>query len=81
MNIEPIQTEQDYGITMARIDELWGVATDSAEGDELEVLVARVEAYEAKHHPIMSAEPLEAAKFRMEQQGLTSDTNRPSSSL
>lgn len=71
MNIEPICTEQDYGIAMARIDELWGATTGSTEGEELEVLVAQVETYEAKHHPIMSADPLDAAKFRMEQQGLT----------
>lgn len=71
MNITPIRSEQDYDTAMARIDMLWGAAIGSVEGDELEILVALVEAYEAKHYPIMPPEPVEAIKFRMEQLGLT----------
>ena len=33
--------------------------------------MALVEAYENKHYPISPADPIEAIKFRMEQQGLT----------
>ena len=36
-----------------------------------EVLVTLIEAYEQKHYPIGSADPVEAIKFRMEQQNLT----------
>lgn len=71
MNITPIRTEQDYESAMARIDELWGADIGSANGDELEVLVTLVEAYEARHYPIDPPDPVEAIKFRMEQQGLT----------
>jgi len=41
------------------------------EADEMEVLVTLIEAYENKHYPIGPADPVEAIKFRMEQQGLT----------
>ncbi|MBP9218594.1 MAG: hypothetical protein KBD39_04010 [Sterolibacterium sp.] len=45
-------------------------AEGSPEADEMEVLVALVESYENKHYPIGPADPVEAIKFRMEQQGL-----------
>jgi HTH-type transcriptional regulator/antitoxin HigA len=35
------------------------------------VLVTLIEAYERKHFPIEAPDPIEAIKFRMEQQGLT----------
>lgn len=71
MNITPIRTEHDYEAAMERIDELWGAPVGSQDGDELEVLATLVEAYEAKHYPIAPPDPVEAIKFRMEQQGLT----------
>jgi HTH-type transcriptional regulator/antitoxin HigA len=39
-------------------------------GDRLDVLVTLVQAYEAKHFPMALPDPVEAIKFRMEQQGL-----------
>jgi HTH-type transcriptional regulator / antitoxin HigA len=35
------------------------------------VLVTLIEAYEEEHYPIDPPDPIEAIKFRMEQQGLT----------
>ena len=40
---------------------------DTAEGDEFDVLVTLVDAYESEHIPIDSPDPIEAIKFRMEQ--------------
>lgn len=37
----------------------------------MEILATPIEVYENKHYPIGSAGPIEAIKFRMEQQGLT----------
>lgn len=71
MNITPIRTEQDYDLAMDRIDELWGSEIGSVERDEFEILATLVEAYEAQHYPIAPPEPVEAIKFRMEQQGLS----------
>lgn len=34
-------------------------------------MVTLIDAYERHHSPIASADPIEAIKFRMEQQGLT----------
>jgi HTH-type transcriptional regulator/antitoxin HigA len=36
----------------------------------MEILVTLIEAYENKYYPISSPDPIEAIRFRMEQQGL-----------
>lgn len=71
MTIKIIRTEQDYAAAMARIDELWGAELGTPDGDELEVLALLVERYEDEHHPMPPSDPVEAIKFRMEQQGLS----------
>ena len=43
----------------------------------MEVLVALVEAYENRHYPVGPADPNEAIKFRMEQQGLVAKDLEP----
>jgi HTH-type transcriptional regulator/antitoxin HigA len=73
MDIRPIKTEADYQATMIEIEGLMSAEAGSAEGDRLDVLVTLVEAYEQKHYPIDFPDPVEAIKFRMEQQGLTVD--------
>ncbi len=57
MEIRPIKTEVDHAATLARIDALMDAAPDSSVGDELDVLVTLVEAWEAKHIPIPAADP------------------------
>ena len=37
----------------------------------LDVLATLIDAYEAEHYPLDPPDPIEAIKFRMEQQGLT----------
>jgi HTH-type transcriptional regulator/antitoxin HigA len=67
MEIRPIKNQVDYDAALARIDALFDAGIDTPEGDELDILVTLVEAYEAKHYPIDSPDPIEAIKFRMEQ--------------
>lgn len=54
MNIKPIKSESDYNFSIKRIEELWGAKKDTTEGDELNLLVTLVEAYEMKDFPIFS---------------------------
>jgi HTH-type transcriptional regulator/antitoxin HigA len=42
----------------------------SCESDDIELLALLIENYEQQHYPIDSPDPIEAIKFRMEQQGL-----------
>lgn len=69
MEIKPIKTEADYSAAMRRIEEVWGAAQGTREGDELEVLVTLAEAYEHRHHSVDLPDPVEAIKFRLEQEG------------
>ena len=72
MNIKPIRTAKDHKAALAEISKLMGTDPDigSPKGDRLDVLVTLVQAYEAKHFPMALPDPVEAIKFRMEQQGL-----------
>jgi len=71
MEIKPVKTEQDYNMSIKRIEELWGAKIDTPEGDELDLLCTLVESYEMKHYPIAPPDPIDAIKFRMEQMGMT----------
>jgi len=65
-----IKTEADHAAALERIEELFSAKPGTPEGDELDLLVTLVELYEEKHFPIDLPSPLEAIRFRMDQQGL-----------
>lgn len=69
--IKPIRSEADYNMALAEVDRLWGARSGTPEGDRLDVLATLIDAYESEHHPIDPPDPIEAIKFRIEQQGLT----------
>ena len=69
--VRPIRTKRDHEAALKEIDRLWGARAGTPEGDRLDVLATLVDAYEAEHYPIDPPDPIEAIKFRMEQQGLT----------
>ncbi len=70
MNIKPIRDDADYQQALKRIDELWDAEPDTTKGDELDVLTTLICAYEEKKYQIDTPDPVEAIKFRMEQEGL-----------
>lgn len=70
MNIKPIKTAEDHQKALARIDELWDAEPNTEASDELDILVTLVEAYEEAKYKIDAPDPVEAIKFRMEQEGL-----------
>jgi HTH-type transcriptional regulator / antitoxin HigA len=69
--LKPIRSESDYENAMAEVEQLWGAKSGTPDGDRLDILVTLIEAYEDEHHPIDPPDPIEAIKFRMEQQGLS----------
>lgn len=70
MNIKPIKNEQDYQEALSIIENLMSAEPNSEEMDKLEVLTTLVESYEEQHYKIDAPDPIEAIKFRMEQEGL-----------
>ena len=69
--LKPIRTEADYDAVMAEIDGLLDAPAGSAAAERLELLSILVEAYEDAAHPLDPPDPVDAIRFRMEQQGLT----------
>jgi HTH-type transcriptional regulator/antitoxin HigA len=69
--LKPIRTEADYEAALAEVEHLWGAEGGTPEGDRLDVLATLIDAYEAKHYPMDPPDPIEAIRFRMEQQGIT----------
>jgi len=70
MNIKPIKTQEDYENTLNQIENLMDAKPNTPQMDKLEVLTTLVEAYETQHYVIDAPDPIEAIKFRMEQEGL-----------
>src|SRR5215475_10640504 len=70
-DIKPIRTKKDYEAALAEVERLWGAKLGTPDGDRLDVLATLIDAYESIHDPIDPPDPIEAIKFRMEQQGLT----------
>lgn len=73
MNIHPVRTQSDYKAALRELSAYFDHEPEpgTAEGDRFEILATLVEAYEAKHFPIETPDPIEAIRFRMEQGGLT----------
>jgi HTH-type transcriptional regulator/antitoxin HigA len=69
MDIKPIKNGRDYQQALRRVESLWKSPEGSAESDELDVLATLIEAYEREHYPIDLPDPVEAIKFRLEQEG------------
>ncbi len=69
MRIKPIRNEKDHSEALSQIERLWGATEGTPESDRLEILVTLVEAYERAHFPVDVPDPLDAIRFRLEQQG------------
>ena len=71
MDIHPIRNDRDHARALREMEKLWGARRGSPEAEKLEILVTLTDAYEAKHHAVGPPDPIEAIRFRMEQEGLT----------
>ena len=69
--VRPIRTKRDYEAALKEVERLWGAKTGTRDGDRLDVLATLIDVYEAERYPMDPPDPIEAIKFRMEQQGLT----------
>ncbi len=70
MNIKAIKTKADHRSALKKIESLMGARRDTPKGERLDVLVTLVEAYERKHYPLDTPDPVEAIKFEMDRKGL-----------
>ena len=71
-HIKIIETPEEHELAMARVMGLMDADTQpgSQDADELDLLALLIERYERKQFPIDVSGPLDAIRFRMDQQGL-----------
>jgi HTH-type transcriptional regulator/antitoxin HigA len=69
MRLKPIKTDADHEAALIEIERLWDAEEGTPDGDRVEILTTLVEAYEETHFPMDMPDPIEAIKFRLEQQG------------
>ena len=65
-----IKTATEYRRALAHVESLMDSRPGSAAEAELELWSLLVDRYEETHFPIANPDPVEAIKFRMEQEGL-----------
>ena len=77
----PVHTDDEYRKALKLAEAVFDGAQEpdpeSEEGRFFEALLTLVEAYETKHYSMAPPDPIDAIKFRMEQQGLTPKDLKP----
>ncbi len=71
MELKIIKTKKNYHASLERFEEIFSAKQGTKESDEADVLSLLIRDYEDKKFVIDSPGPLEAIKYRMQQQGLT----------
>lgn len=70
MTIKLIKTEEDYKLSLSRLEAIFDAPIGTPESDEADVLVLLIDEYENKYYPIEAPDPIEAIKIRMEEMQL-----------
>jgi HTH-type transcriptional regulator/antitoxin HigA len=74
MDIRPICSDDDHRRAPAEIEQLWGAADGTPEGDKLDILVTLVEAYEERRWPFESRrrfDPVDVLHYAINELGHT----------
>jgi HTH-type transcriptional regulator / antitoxin HigA len=69
--VKKIKTHEEYLQSLQRFEEVFAALPDTPESDEADVLALLIRDYEDQQYVIETPSPLEAIKYRMEQQGIT----------
>ena len=72
MKLRPLKTEQQYDELLAWLDEQLDrrVHPDSAAGEQIQMALLLIKAYEDAHYPIPLPDPIAAIQLKMMEQGL-----------
>lgn len=71
MQVKKIKNKKQYLSAMERFEEVFQAKAGTNESDEADVLALVIKDYEEQHYVIDAPDPIEAIKYRMEQQGIT----------
>lgn len=71
MQVKMIRTKMDYQMAMERFEKIFNAKSGTKESEEADVLAILIKNYEDKTFVIDAPDPLDAIRYRMEQQGLS----------
>ncbi|MES2773701.1 MAG: transcriptional regulator [Bacteroidota bacterium] len=74
MKLKPIKTKKEYEAMLDWVDTQFDVlpGLNSPEGEQLEIALLLIKAYEDVHYQIPTPDPIEAVKIKMGEKGLFS---------
>ena len=73
MNLKIIKTKKNYRDALARFEKIFQAKTGTKDSEEADVLALLIKEYEDKNYVVQAPDPLDAIKYRMQQQGLTNN--------
>ena len=72
MKLKPIKNQKEYEAQLAWVDTMFDrhVKPNSQQGEDLQVMLLLIKAYEDKNFPIPTPDPIDAIKLKMDEMGL-----------
>lgn len=70
MNWKVLKTENDYNKASIRMMEIFHAEPNTAEAEELELLLVLIKDYDDKHYQLPNLDPLEVIKYKMKESGM-----------
>lgn len=77
MNWKVLKTEEDYNKASLRLMEIFHAAPNTAEGDELDLLIVLVKDYDEKNYHLPELDALEVIKYKMQERGMKAKDLEP----
>ena len=77
MNWKVLKTEEDYNKASMRLMEIFHAQPNSAESDELDLLMVLVKDYDDKHYQLPELDALEVIKYKMQEMGIKAKDLEP----
>lgn len=71
MEIKKIKSQKQYWQMLSRFEEIFQAKPGTKDSDEADVLALLIKDYEEQRYIIDVPDPIEAIKYRMEQQGIS----------
>jgi HTH-type transcriptional regulator/antitoxin HigA len=77
MNWKVLKTEEDYNRASMRLMDIFHAQPNSAESDELDLLMVLVKDYDDKHYQLPELDALEVIKYKMQEMGMKAKDLEP----
>lgn len=77
MNWKVLKTEAEYNKASLRMMEIFHAQPNTAEGDELDLLLLLIKDYDEKHYHLPELDALDVIKYKMNEKGMKAKDLEP----